>query len=126
MVRSRAAMFVLVGACDAGTTPAPQPEPEADADTHDGCSFFCSDATGPIDYDAGTYTPDAIPPPPQDCSDSGRCTLPPSVCVAASVLEYFDNATCVDGGCQFEIKFHYCDECVDGGCISNHTAPVPP
>ncbi len=86
---------------------------------------FCFDASPPP-YDGAPNWPDAIAPPPESCDDAGMCALPPSICASPHALEYFDDAVCVDGGCTFTIKFAYCDECVDAGCVIVQTTPPPP
>lgn len=92
----------------------------------DASPFNFSDAWATPDV-LGPTPPDALAPPAVDCDDAGACALPPSVCVDTRWLEYFDNGVCADGGCQFNVEWHYCDDhCADGGCAFYHsTLPGP-
>lgn len=111
-------MLTALGACstrdafDGGTIDA--------ADDATACAF-CTDATFG-DASGPSSPPDAIAPPTVACVDAGdggaECPLPPSVCANNVWLEYFDNGTCVDGGCSFDVAFHGCTfGCWDGGCL---------
>ncbi len=74
--------------------------------------------------DGALAPPDAVPPPTITCSDedAGSCALPQSVCIDGQWLEYFDDGTCVDGGCHYDIVFYEC-ACGDAGCIHPPTTP---
>lgn len=61
-------------------------------------------------------------------SDAGVCGLPPSVCADNRWLAYFTNATCVEGGCRWDVAYRDCGAigCVNHGCNLNITAPAAP
>lgn len=96
------------------------------ADSLFGDCPFCTDAT--YSYDAPQpVPPDALPPPDEPCDDAGACALPHSECVTSSWLEYFDNGTCVDGGCTFDVKMMACPYgCWDGGGCVTHPPSTDP
>lgn len=128
---ARGAMLVLLGACSTRElTPVDAGASDASDDTTTSCPF-CTDSS--YVYDVVTPLPDAIPPPQVACvADAGdagaSCPLPRSICVDGQWLEYFDNGTCVDSGCTFDVAFHTCSYgCWDGGCVPfSGTAPSPP
>jgi hypothetical protein len=58
-----------------------------------------------------------------ECTDQdlSKCEPPPSQCIDANTLRYFDNASCVDGHCAWEQKSTAC-ACSGGGCQFTNTA----
>ena len=94
---------------------------EPDDSSSDVASFSFGDA--PYVYDVTPGYPEPLPPPSVSCVDAGDagsvCPLPRSIC-DQSLLEYFDNGVCVDGGCRFDSHLTSCGgstSCVDGGCV---------
>ena len=112
-------MLAALGACS--TRDAFDGGGAIDASDDAACAFC--DATFGDASVPEVSTPDVIPPPAvacvEDAGDGGaECPLPPSVCASNVWLEYFDNGTCVDGGCSFDVAFHGCTfGCWDGGCL---------
>jgi hypothetical protein len=110
--------MLAIGACSTRDLPQFDGGANDAADDATACAF-CTDAS----FDASsTGPPDAIAPPAVACVDAGdggaECPLPPSVCANSLWLEYFDNGTCVDAGCSFDVAFHVCNYgCWDGGCL---------
>jgi hypothetical protein len=115
---------LMVGCNGAHPFDAGAPDDATAADAFYDCPF-CTDAT----YDVPQLgPPDALPPPDEPCDDAGACALPRSICANGEWLEYFDNGTCVDGGCTFDAKMVQCGwGCWDGGCGSRppSTDPAP-
>jgi hypothetical protein len=87
------------------------------------------DAALPPPRDAGGPAPplDAGDPPMQACADdAGSCSIPSSVCADALWLVYYVGGDCNGGVCHWEKRFLYCGgNCVNGGCRSTATPPVP-
>ena len=117
----RAALYcIALAGCS--TSPKTLPAPPEDATTQEDAAScpFCNVEASAYDV-AQPQPPDAIAPPPVACDDAGTCALPPSICADPQWLEYFDNGTCEDGGCAFDVQFHFCDwGCYDGGCGAYH------
>jgi hypothetical protein len=62
---------------------------------------------------------DAAPPEVSCAADASACDeLPSSVCADETTVLYFNDGTCVDGGCQWKEKTMACFQgmCVQGGC----------
>ena len=112
---------LALGACDAReVADAGAPDAAEDAAEDAGCAF-CD--AGPVQ----PGPPDALPPPQVACDDAGACPLPPSICADPQYLEYFDNGTCVDGGCEYDVALTSCPYgCVDGGCYGPQLTKAPP
>ena len=110
-----------------------------------GSGIFLDDASsggsGP-----GTSEPDSAPDvgpqPLVECGDAGdatssnasdssagaidECSAPPSRCVDARLLLFFENGHCVDGRCVWDEKIYRCRvDCRNDGCYDNITAAAP-
>jgi hypothetical protein len=139
----------LIGSCDDGATDERQGTQTAgssgagtDAPFGAGGSWIFVDDASIGGSGSGTSGPDSAPDvgpqPLVECGDAGdatssntfdssaeaidECSPPPSRCVDARLLLYFQNGRCVDGRCVWDQKLFDCGGyCRNGGCFGNMT-----
>ena len=74
--------------------------------------------------DTGPAHPLVSAPDGGPCSDgdASSCALPPSVCADQDWLAYFDDPMCMEGQCQWTVRYRQCPgRCSGQGCAYNGT-----
>lgn len=145
---ARTALAALLLAAPAACTakaPSPGVTYESYAPDLAAASAAADLARGPRDF--AVYTRDLTESPPQKHVEPPRwpcgtdaafpetsrdtCDLPPSVCADGRWIQYYVNGRCVNGWCQWDVRFLDCSPngewmgCENGGCVFNGTAMRP-